>query len=168
MYSPQTNETILQLTHLKTTVWHFAGAFLLLKWLCFTLYSHIIRFPNGAGFLWVVTLMPVVMWLAECEPGACKEQQEQTGGMKCSPGAVTSTGTWIDFGSSHYDDVCCNWIRKSSWWGKREYLITAVLDHGISFTYCQDCWICSMTSKNLWGKEQAKITFSLAECAGLW
>lgn len=50
-----------------------------------------------------VTLMLVVMWLAECEPGAWKKQQEQTGGMRCSPGAVTtiSVGTWIDLDSSH-------------------------------------------------------------------
>lgn len=106
MYSPQTNEMILQLTHLKTTVWHFALAFLLLRWLCFMLYIHIIRFPSGAVFLWLVTIMPVVMWLAECEPGAWKKQEEQTGGMRCSPGAVTSTGTWVDFGSSHTMMMC--------------------------------------------------------------
>lgn len=43
--------------------------------------------------------MAVLLCLAECEPGAWKKQQEQTGAMRCSPGAVTTTsvGTWIDF-----------------------------------------------------------------------
>lgn len=30
------------------------------------------------------------------------------------------------------------------------------------------CWTCYTTSKNLWGKWQAKITLNLIECAGLW
>lgn len=54
--------------------------------------------------------MLVVMWLAECNPSAWKNWQEQTVGMRCSPNAVTTTsiGTWIDFDSSHnYDGVCC-------------------------------------------------------------
>lgn len=46
------------------------------------------------------------MWLAECEAGAWKKQEEQTGGMRCSPGAVASTGTWVDFGSSHTMMMC--------------------------------------------------------------
>lgn len=90
---------ILQLTHLKTTVGHFAWAFLLLRWLCFPWHIPIIRIPNGVGCLWPVTFIAVLLCLAECEPGAWKKQQEQTGAMRCSPGVVTTTsvGTWIDF-----------------------------------------------------------------------
>lgn len=95
--------------------------------------------------------MPVVMWLAECEPGAWKKQEEQTGGMRCSPGAVTSTGTWVDFGSSHTMMMCAVTESEKAADGekKKECLVTSVLDHGISFTYWQDCWICYMTSKDL-------------------
>lgn len=63
------------------------------------------RLSNWVGCLWLVTLMLVVMWLADCNPSAWKNQQEQTVGMSCSPGAVTTIGTWIDF-----------WLISQLWW----------------------------------------------------
>lgn len=104
-------------------------------------------------------------------PGAWKNQQEQTGGMRCSPGAVTTTcvGTWIDFDSSHTMVMCAVTESEKAADGRnREWLITFVLDRGISFTSWQDCWTCYRTSKNLWGKWQVEITLNLRECAGLW
>jgi len=73
---------------------------------------HLLCLPDfQIGFVvYDFTLMLVVMWWAECNPGAWKNQQEQTVGMRCSPSAVTTTpiGTWNDFDSSHnYDNVCC-------------------------------------------------------------
>lgn len=70
-------------------------------------------------------------------PDAWKNQQEQTGGMRCSPGAVTTTcvGTWIDFDSSHTMVMCAVTESEKAADGRnREWLMTFVLDRGISFT----------------------------------
>lgn len=46
---------------------------------------------------------------AECNPGTWKKQEEQTVGMRCSPGVMANTavGIWMDLCSPYNSDVVC-------------------------------------------------------------